>query len=181
MRKILDTLYRISGALGALFLAAICAIVMLQVGASMINSLVHVVTGVPGDLLIPSYSEFTGYFLVSASFLSLAYTLRAGGHIRVSLIIRGIGGKPRKFVELWCTGSGAIFVAFFAWHSVLMVMDSYEYNDISFGMIPVPFWIPQSGMALGLIVLAIALVDDLVSVLKGQMPTYEKNAEPLVE
>jgi TRAP-type C4-dicarboxylate transport system permease small subunit len=173
MRKFLDYLYRASGALGATFLGAICITVMLQVCANMIDSLVRLVTGEPFGLLIPSYSEFTGFFLVAASFLSLAYSLRAGSHIRVSLIIRGVSGKPRRLVELWCTGSGAIFVAYFAWHSILMVMDSYEFNDISYGMIPVPIWIPQLGMALGLVILTVALIDDMVSVLKGETPSYE--------
>lgn len=174
MRKYLDHLYQTSGILGAGFLAAICLIVMLQVGANMIDSLFRAVTGEPLGLLVPSYSEFTGFFLVAASFLALAYSLRAGSHIRVSLIIRNLGGKPRQFVELWCAGSGAIFSAFFAWHTVLMVIDSYKFDDISYGMISVPIWIPQSGMALGLIILTIALVDEVVTVLKGETPAYEQ-------
>ena len=174
MRKFLNLLYQASGALAAVFLAAICAIVMLQVGANMIDSLFRLVTGEPLGLLIPSYSEFTGFFLVSASFLALAYSLRSGSHIRVSLIIRGFSGRARLWIDLWCTVSGAIFTSFFAWHAVLMVIDSYEYNDISYGMIPVPIWIPQLGMALGLVILTIALLDEMITVLKGGTPEFEK-------
>lgn len=174
MRKSLDFLYKASGALAAAFLAAICIIVMLQVGANMIDSLFRLLTGEPLGLLIPSYSEFTGFFLVSASFLALAYSLRAGSHIRVSLIIRGFSGRGRKVIDLWCTASGAIFSAYFSWHTILMVIDSYKFNDISYGMIPVAIWIPQAGMPIGLVILTIALIDEMVTVLKGGTPEFEK-------
>jgi TRAP-type C4-dicarboxylate transport system permease small subunit len=174
IRKYLDSLYRFSGGLAAVFLAAICLIVILQVGANIIDSLFRTFTGEPLGLLIPSYSEFTGFFLVAASFLALAYSLRAGSHIRVALLIRGLSGKPRRYIELWCTGSGAIFCAYFSWHTLLMVIESYKFNDISYGMISVPIWIPQSGMAIGLIILTIALADEIVTILNGKTPAYEQ-------
>jgi hypothetical protein len=42
------------------------------------------------------------------------------------------------------------------------------------GVVPVPLWIPQLGYAAGLIILAIAFVDELVHVLGGGAPRYEK-------
>jgi len=38
----------------------------------------------------------------------------------------------------------------------------------------VPLWIPQSGMALGLVVLAVAFVDDLVATLRGRATSYAR-------
>ncbi len=40
-------------------------------------------------------------------------------------------------------------------------------------------WIPQSGMALGIIVLAIALIDDFVTVLRGGPASFERNSDVL--
>ncbi len=54
MRPFLDLIYRGSCSLAALFLAAICGIVLLQVGANLIDKLVGWFGGVPPGLLVPS-------------------------------------------------------------------------------------------------------------------------------
>jgi TRAP-type C4-dicarboxylate transport system permease small subunit len=172
MRRSLDLLYRLSGALAALFLVAICGVVVLQVGANILDAAFKAVTGAPLGFVVPSYAEFTGYFLVGASFLALAYSLRAGSHIRVSLLIRGLGSGARRWIELWCTASGALLSAYFAWFSIEMVVESYQFNDLSSGIVPVPVWLPQATMPLGLIVFAIALIDEFAVVLGHQEPTY---------
>ena len=174
MRRALDSLYRLSGAAAAVFILAICVIVLLQVGANIVDSAATLAIGEPIGLAVPSYSEFTGYFLVAASFLALANALRSGSHIRVSLVIRGLPRGPRRLIELWCCAAGAVFSAYFAWYAVDMVMDSYRFNDISPGIIAVPIWIPQSTMAVGLVILFIALVDEFVTLLRGGTPQYQK-------
>ena len=174
MRRALDSLYRWSGGAAAVFILAICVIVLLQVGANIVDSAATLVIGEPIGLVVPSYSEFTGYFLVAASFLALANALRSGSHIRVSLVIRGLPQGPRRLIELWCSAAGAVFSAYFAWYAVDMVVDSYRFNDISPGIIAVPIWIPQSTMAVGLVILFIALADEFVTLLRGGTPQYQK-------
>ena len=68
----------------------------------MIDSAARLITGEPVGLVVPSYSEFTGFFLVAASFLALANSLRHGSHIRVTLLIRGLPSGPRRLIEIWC-------------------------------------------------------------------------------
>ena len=63
---------------------------------------------------------------------------------------------------------------YFAWFTIDMVMDAYRFNDVSAGIIPVPIWIPQSSMALGLVIFTIALADELATLLRGGTPEYEK-------
>jgi hypothetical protein len=57
-----------------------------------------------------------------------------------------------------------------------MTVTSYQLGDVSQGLVPVPLWIPQSGMALGLVVLFIAVADDLVQVLRGTETSYDAAA-----
>jgi len=177
MRALLDGLYRASGALAAFFLVAIALVVLLQVGANLVDALIKAFGGEPIGLVIPSYAEFAGFFLAAASFLALAYTLRAGGHIRVALVLQRLGSGARHAAELWCVAAGAAISAYFTWYAWGLVLESIEFGDLSPGIVPVPLWIPQSAMALGLAVLAIALVDELVSLLRGGAPSYAE-AEP---
>ncbi len=180
MRTILDTLYRVSGAVAAFCLVAICLIVVAQVGGRIIDGIATLITGERIGLLVPSAAEFSGFFLAAASFLALAYTFRADGHIRVSLLITRLSGRPRHWIEVWCLAFAIALAGFFTWHTILLVADSMEYGEVSYGMIPVPLWIPQSFMALGLIVLTIALVDDMARVLRGEKPSYEGVGEGLL-
>jgi len=177
MRASLDMLYRASGALAAVLLAAIACIVLLQVGANLIDKIVGWAGGTPPGLLIPSYSEFAGFFLAASSFLALAYTLRAGGHIRVSLVIHHLPPRARWGIELWCTAIAGSLTGYFAWYASRLVWDSLRFNDLSPGIVPVPLWIPQTPVALGLTVLTIALADEFVRVLRGGSPTYEDAAQ----
>ena len=180
MRTILDTLYRISGAVAALCLLAICLIVVAQVGGRIIDGIATMITGDRIGLIVPSAAEFSGFFLAAASFLALAYTFRADGHIRVSLLITRLAGRTRHWFEVWCLAFAIVLAGFFTWNTILLVLDSIEYGEVSYGMIPVPLWMPQSFMALGLIMLTIALVDDLVHVLGGKKPSYENVEEGLL-
>ncbi len=172
MRAILDALYRGSGILAAVFLVAICGAVLLQVGANLLDSAITLVTGWPLGLMIPSYAEFTGFFLSASSFLALAYTLGRGGHIRVSLIVSRVKGRARLAVELAICLLGMLLSGYFAYYAVDLTYDSWRFNDLSSGIVPAPLWVPQGAMALGLLVLTIALIDEAVRVLKGGLPLY---------
>ncbi|MDX1513864.1 MAG: TRAP transporter small permease [Gammaproteobacteria bacterium] len=181
MRRFLDRLYLASGALAALFIVAICVVVLLQVGANLIDVAAKLITGEPVGIVIPSYAEFAGFFLAAASFLALAHTLRRGDHIRVSLLITHVRGTPRRVMELVCIGVALAVSAYFAWFMFDLVLESFEYGDLSTGMVPVKLWVPQLSLALGLVVLAIALADEFVCVLRGGDPSYEKNSQAPAE
>ncbi len=172
IRRVLDTVYVGSGWLSALFILLIAAIVLLQVGANLIDVIAAAVTGQAIGLVVPSYADFAGFFLAAASFLALAYTLRSGGHIRVNLFIRRLSESPRRWIEVWCISAAGACSAFFTWHALRLTIESVEFWDLSPGMIAVPLWIPQLAMTLGLLVLTIALVDELLAVVKGRQPSY---------
>jgi TRAP-type C4-dicarboxylate transport system permease small subunit len=172
MRKILNGLYLGSGAVAGFFLVLIAVIVLLQVGANVLDVILLQFTGERMGLLVPSYADFAGFFLATTSFLALAYTLRMGGHIRVAMIITKLPPRVRQGFELWCAGAGAALTGYFSWHTVTLVLESIEFGDVSVGMIPVALWIPQTAMLIGLIVLTIALVDQFVTVAMGGQPSY---------
>ena len=69
----------------------------------------------------------------------------------------------------------ALLGALFAWFAVGMVIDSYNMGDVSTGMLSVPLWIPQIGMAVGAILFEIAVLEEFVHVvLRGREPRYEQ-------
>ncbi|MBE0582861.1 MAG: TRAP transporter small permease [Desulfofustis sp.] len=172
MRKFLDTLYLASGWLAAFCIAAIAAIVVIQVSLNLIDRASTLFRGTAVGLTIPSYADFTGFFLAAASFLALAHTFRQGEHIRVTILI---GHLPKWFAwafEFWCVAAATVVSCYFTWYTGILVGESYRFNDLSPGMIAVPLWIPQTAMLIGLIILSIALIDEFVGLLRGKRPAY---------
>lgn len=164
MRAALELLYKISGLAAGFFLVAIGVLTAAQVLGRL--------AGMPAY----SFDDFAGFSMCASSFLGLAYTLRANEHIRMTLLLHHTRGGLRRTLELACLAVATFLVVLFAWFTCDMTLTSYELNDVSQGLVPVPLWIPQSGMALGLVVLAVAFVDDLVAMLRGRRTSYEAAA-----
>ncbi|MEL7348463.1 MAG: TRAP transporter small permease subunit, partial [Pseudomonadota bacterium] len=151
------------------WVATIVATVLVQVVFNMVDALALAVGAQPVGLVLPSYAEFTGYFLAAASFLAAAHTLQRGALIRVNLVMQRLRPKSRRIAEIWCAAVGTLFSAYFTWWMILLVLESLEFNDVSPGMIPVPIWIPQLSIALGMAVFTLALADRTMAAWHGRI------------
>jgi TRAP-type C4-dicarboxylate transport system permease small subunit len=169
MRTLLDGLYTLCGWLAAFFLVAVGVLILLQIGGRLLG------------VLIPSTDDLAGFAMAASSFLGLAYALRAGGHIRVSLVLQRLHGRPRRWAELWCLGSASLLTGYFAFYSADMTREFITFGDLSPGLLPIPLWIPQSTMTIGLALICVALVDDLIAVVRGGDPSYEGAEGELLE
>ncbi len=181
MRKLLDGLYQGSLYAAAGFIVAICAVVMGQVFLNIADRITGALFGTAIGMTIPSYADFTGFFLAAASFLALAGTLRDGGHIRVTLLTGLFSKGVQKIFDIGAVILALAITAFAAFYSYKLVHESWTYNDLSSGIVPVPLWIPQASIAIGLTVLAIALLDELVSMLRGGDASWDGKGENLLE
>ncbi len=173
IRLILDRLYLFSGYLAGLFLIAIFVLMMI------------LSAGRPLGINIPAGDDFVSWCMAATAFLGLAHTFRHGEMIRVGLLIDRLEGRTKHGVEIAALLIGAGFTGFFAWHACVMTFQSLQFHDMSQGVIAVPLWIPQLGYSGGLTILFVAFVDELIHVLRGYPPRYEKpkpkTAEEVVE
>ena len=162
LRSLLDGLYRLAGYLAGLFLIVIFLLMMgLSVGREV-------------GINIPAGDDFTAWSMAAMAFLGLAHTFKSGDLIRVGLVLERLPPAVKRPVEILCLLVGTAVIGFFAWHAVQMTYDSFSFNDMSQGVVAVPLWIPQLGYSAGLVILAIALVDELVHVLTGHPPRYDR-------
>ncbi len=166
MRRILDTAYKTAGGIAALSILGICLLVSAQV---MLNILARI-GGPAWSFTIPSYADFAGFFLASASFMAMAYTLRAGNHIRVNLLAQNLPEKPRWILELFALSLGSAMASYATYYAGSLLAESYHYGDMSTGIVAVPLWIPQLAMVAGLGLLAIAFLDTLIEALRARAP-----------
>ena len=110
-----------------------------------------------------------GLVLLGATFTGLAYTFTVGGHIRVDLLHNALPEKVQRILDIVVTVIALSSTALGIWYSVLLTYDSYDFGDVSIGMVPVPLWIPQAVMVVGLAWLLIALLDTLVGLVTGRI------------
>ena len=149
LRPWLDRLYTAGGVLAALCLIVILTLVTLQMLARWTGE------------VFPGGPDYAGYFMAAASFLAFAYALNYGAHIRVSILLNGLG-RFRHLGEIWCFAIGSGLSIFFARYAIKTAYWSYKLNDISQGQDATPIWIPQLAMVVGTVILSIAMVDHLV-------------------
>ncbi len=150
MRHVLDTVYRIAGYIAAVFLILILLLVALQMVARWVG------------INVAGTSDITGYSMAAASFLAFPYSLNNGSHIRVSLLLNA-AGRYKWQVELWCWAVGTIFAGLFAWFAVKLTYESWLWNEVSGGQDAWPLWIPQIAMAVGTLLFAVCVVDNLIT------------------
>jgi TRAP-type C4-dicarboxylate transport system permease small subunit len=177
VRVILTNLYRVSGGVAGAFLVGICAIVAAQVVGNVVDRLLILAIGRPIGIIIPAYSDFAGFFLAASTFLALAYTLTKGEHVRVRLVLSRLPAHAQRWLELWCAGFGAVGVAVATYFAARLTFNSWRFGDTVTGMVPVPLWIPQLAMVVGLAILTVAFVDLFLSILITGRPPYS-NAGP---
>jgi len=149
-RTALNALYDGAGVLAALCLVGLLVMVML----SILGRQLH--------FNLPGVDAYAGYAMAAAGFLALAQTLKRGEHIRVTLLVTSLRGGWKRGFELWALSAATLLSLLFAAYSVRLAWQSYTLHDISTASDATPLWIPQIPMAVGAIVLAIALIDELV-------------------
>ena len=156
MRSLLDRVYDAAAYVAAFFLVGTLVMVGLGVVGRMVN------------WYVAGTDAYAGYCMAASGFLALAHTLKRGEHIRVTLVLEHAGPRLRRALELVALGVATLLAAAFAWYSVRLAYQSWQFNDISTGNDATPLWIPEVAMAIGTCVLLIAFVDELVLEWRGE-------------
>jgi TRAP-type C4-dicarboxylate transport system permease small subunit len=165
IRRALDALYAASGvaAVGFLMLIALLTV------AQMVGRLI----GKP----VPSADDFAGFCMAGAVFLGMTYTLRSGGHIRVLTLLTRLAPGPRRALEILCAAASVLIIGTLTWYAAGMLLDTRSFGEYTLGVVPVKKWVPMTFMVSGLAVFLIALIDELVRLLRGARPTYVAREE----
>ena len=160
MRRTLDFLYDAAGYLAAFFVFAIFVAMIAQ---TVMRELGMATSGT---------DDFVSWFCAAAFFLALAHTFRHGDFVRVTLLVDRLGGRPRLVLEGLALAIGAVFTAYLSYWAMRYVYESWQYKEMSTGVVVVPIWIPQLSFVVGAALLFVAVVDQLVLVLRGRTPDY---------
>jgi TRAP-type C4-dicarboxylate transport system permease small subunit len=165
VRRLLDRLYLVSGAAAAACLAGIAAVMLAQAAMRSMG------------LLFRGADDIVAWLCAASAFLALGYTFRHGELVRVSLLIERLGGRARRGAEIACLLAALLVTGYAAWAVARFVYESWTLNELAQGLIQIPIWIPQMSLVAGMVVLFIAIADELVTLLLGAKPHYQRTAE----
>lgn len=165
-RRVLDATYAAGGYAAAACILLILLTTLVQIGARS------------AGITVLGLTSYAGYLMAASTFLGLAHALNAGSHIRIETIGKLLG-KNRYWLDLVAFAIGSAVAVWFAWHSCNMVYLTYVLNDISSELDATPLWIPQATMAVGTVVFAIAMLDNVLNLLLTGHHRIQANSEAL--
>ncbi|NPC56952.1 TRAP transporter small permease [Caenimonas soli] len=154
MRKILDRTYDGSLFLAGVFLVAIFAVMIIE-------SILRKLGG-----YIPGASELIGWFCAAAGFLALPATFKRGDMVRVGVLIDTLPDRARKPILLGCLALAIVFSAYMLWAVGSYLWDGYRSEETTQGMIEIAVWIPPLSFLLGVILLSVAIIDEVVQAIR---------------
>jgi TRAP-type C4-dicarboxylate transport system permease small subunit len=148
----IDRLSRLDGWLGAGCLVTLTALMLAEV---LVRALSNVFPWVPAD--IPVAWEYSSYLMAATFTFGAAMTLRAGGHIRVTLVLARVSPATRRKMETVLALMGVCFCGYLAWAMAYFTWRSFDsgQTSVSSGTL---MWIPQAFVSFGIVLLMVQFV-----------------------
>jgi TRAP-type C4-dicarboxylate transport system permease small subunit len=165
MRKFLNGLYFGAGCLAALCVLAIC---VLMIGQSILREF-GVRTGATNDIV--------AWLCAAAAFLAMAHAFKHGDFVRVTLLLEKVTPPVRRTLELVSLAVACVAIGYLAYWATRFTWESWQFNEVAGGLLPLPMWIPQTTFVVGSWLFFIAVLDEMVLVLRGARPTYVTSVE----
>jgi TRAP-type C4-dicarboxylate transport system permease small subunit len=112
--------------------------------------------------------EYAGYLLILSLFLGSGWTLRQGGHIRVSLLSERLGPAARHALDLTATLAGFAVAVFISYALLRFGWGTWTRGTLSYFPSATPLGFPQLLLALGPTILALAFSARLIRLLRRE-------------
>jgi TRAP-type C4-dicarboxylate transport system permease small subunit len=152
LRPLLDGIDRLSRLDGWLGVACLVALTSLMIAEVVLRALSNIIDWVPAD--IPVAWEYSSYLMAACFTFGAAMTLRAGGHIRVTLVLARVSPAVRRWMETALAAIGTALCGFLAWSMGYFTWRSFDagQTSVSSGTL---VWIPQAFITFGITLLTI--------------------------
>ena len=157
----IDRLGRLDGWIGA---ACLVALTVLMLAEITVRALSNFISWVPAD--IPVAWEYSSYLMAACFTFGAAMTLRAGGHIRVTLVLGRLAPPARRLMEIAAGLVATLFVGFLSIAMVRFSWGAFErgQTSISSGTL---LWIPEAVIAFGMVLLALQFLARFIQAVLG--------------
>lgn len=108
-------------------------------------------------------NEYTAYLTAGVTFLGLAYTLKEGGHIRLSFLHSFLKGKKVIILDIITFIIGIIFFTVITFITAKHAWGSYVIGSRSMQITRTLLWIPQSLLPMGSFVMVLQYIAETLT------------------
>ena len=130
---------------------------------------------------VPGYVDVIEFVMTVFAFISIAYTQRLGGHVRMEIILKRLRGRALWIVEFLGTLTIIGIVAILAWFAYEHFLRAWTIGDSSID-IQIPIWPSKLLVPLAFAVLLVRLFIQLLGFLRlSAKPDAEPIGIPLIE
>jgi TRAP-type C4-dicarboxylate transport system permease small subunit len=160
VRRALNATFDAAGALAALCVAGLFA---LMIFASV---------GRMAGWRVGGVNDIVSWLTAAAAFLAMAHAFKHGDFVRVTLLLEAVNSRLRRTLEIVALTLAALAIGYLAFWAARFTWESRVFGDMAGGLVVIPIWIPQVTFVVGALLFWLAVVDELVLVLRGAKPTY---------
>ena len=164
-RRVLERTLDAAGALGAFCVFLICVLMIINGVGRQLN------------LALSGVNDIVSWLCAAAAFFAMAHAFRHGDFVRVTLLLDKVPPRLRRIMDLTCLVIAVISVSYLTWSATAFTYESWEFKEMATGLVVIPIWIPQSTFVVGCWLLLAATLDELVTVLQGGKPSYQRAVE----
>ena len=164
VRLLLDGIERLGRLDGWIGAACLVTLTVLMLAEITVRALSNVFPWVPADIAVAW--EYSSYLMAACFTFGAAMTLRAGGHIRVTLVLGKLAPPARRLMEIAASLVATLFVGFLATAMARFAWTAFTsgQTSISSGTM---LWIPEAVIAFGMVLLALQFLARFIQALLG--------------
>ncbi len=110
--------------------------------------------------------EISTYMMVVVVFLGGGWTLPAGGHVNVDIVIKNLSKKKRAFIEIITSIFALFYLTIFTYESILFTYEAFSENIRSSEYLGWPLWPIRSFLVIGGILLWLEFLFKLIRTIR---------------
>lgn len=159
MLRLIDATGRMAGYAAAAMIVSIAVLVLTEI---IVRNLFSISLTFAWD--------FSAYMMAGSIFLGAAFTLRSGGHVRVSLLTHNIPPKLAHVIDVLATLFALGVSAFASYALVLFAWSSFTSGRTSSTIDATPLVYPQGIIAIGAVLLTLQFLARLIRLIQREPP-----------
>lgn len=159
MLRLIDTVSHLAGYAAALMITGIAALVLTEIVCRNVL-----------NISLTFAWDYSAYMMAGAIFCGAAFTLRTGGHVRVSLLTHNVPPSISKVIDFAATVFALGITSFASYALILFAWQSFTTGRTSSTIDATPLVYPQGIIAFGVTLLALQFLVRLIRLITGAPP-----------
>ncbi|MBM9512192.1 TRAP transporter small permease subunit [Desulfogranum marinum] len=143
---IIESISRAGGYVSGLFMILIVLLIVVEIVARTVFNASTLIS-----------DEYSAYFFVAVVMSGLAFSMKEGAHIRISIVRSRLSQEGQRILDLLVLLIALVLSCFALYHSVLMTYDVWDLGMTADSISETPIFIPQLVIPVGLLLFILQL------------------------